>query len=530
MSAGGGDRVSARIPRPFVMPLMGKSTRLNRLNLAHGVSDEAFKELKPNFHWTGASYFIYRGLRFDILMRSGFDQHVQGKESIAFEDAQAAPRCTATNVNFSSGDINGYGLSFQLSHDLQGQSSTIYFILYTNGLGGSVLLALGYDPLLKCCACYLLVTLSKVPGQIAGTRLIPLGFTLDELGHRSFGSIEFRVEFKEVTDKQLAELYALRANDVREITQRQGNILNLLLEGNDFIPNDTSWAAADSVIFHQSFLRPDSGTGWGMKPDGLGPGSNGDLERATRFHNCSARVTGSTTQRLEHTEDEDNDETCSTISADERIMGCENSAASNRFAPDLQPGANEPMSQPNDESTTLTTIDGQRVLGLETKPGRPPALLGDARVLEYPLDAAHEVNYYEPSEHDHKTTSRKISEKARQYGPLSQAALNNLLTFSMCDSLKLRRPNRRKLTGQCEGISTSNSRGNQIRLQDSNDALRNYFFSSQQIGVITIFTRRFLPPKLHSYFNYFRAPFQEGAQSYARVIYDATARREKPRL
>ena len=170
-----------------------------------------------------------------------------------------------------------------------------------------------------------------------------------------------------------------------------------------------------------------------------------------------ARITGSTTRRLEHTDDEDNDETCSTISADERIMGCENSAASNRFAPDLHPEANEPMSQPNDESTTLSTIDGQCVLGLETKPGRPQALLGDARVKEYPRDAAHEVNYYEPSENDHKTTSRKISGKARQYGP--QAVLSNTyfqhVRFSQTQEAK----SNDTLRPLCEGISSSNSKG-----------------------------------------------------------------------
>ena len=241
---------------------------------------------------------------------------------------------------------------------------------------------LGDFKVFGCDAYKLLPTYPKVPGQMARKRLIFVGFTPDRLGYRCFDPIEFRftTEFELVFDEQSAKkrINSLREYDIRRELQRRGRLSDLPLEGNDFDPNDTSGAAAQDSerrIFHQPSLRPDSGTGGEEKSDGLGPGFNSDL-RATQ-PNLLARVTGPFTQRLEHNDDRDTDETGSTNRADERVMGRENSASPDRPTPD-DPGAgvDEPMSQPNDESTTLPTVDGHRALGPSIRSGRPPALLG----------------------------------------------------------------------------------------------------------------------------------------------------------
>ena len=131
---------------------------------------------------------------------------------------------------------------------------------------------LGDFKVFGCDAYKLLPTYPKVPGQMARKRLIFVGFTPDRLGYRCFDPIEFRftTEFELVFDEQSAKkrINALREYDIRRELQRRGQLHDLPLEGNDFDPNDTSGAAAQDSerrIFHQSSLRPDSGTEGGRR-------------------------------------------------------------------------------------------------------------------------------------------------------------------------------------------------------------------------------------------------------------------------
>ena len=350
-----------------------------------------------------------------------------------------------------------------------------------------------------CDAYKLLPIYPKIPGQAARKRLIYVGESADRVGFRCFDPVtyKFSTEFELIFDEASAKkrINSLYEYDARRDLKRQGNLHKLPLQTDDY-SSDSPPQQAVRDIFSRDLESPPSA----LPRSGEGRDNTG-LKGATFEHQGQgdgrSRYSAADRQPGEHSSKPDeldqpthrkNDDTDSgsdtrtdaSSKPESTNSSCYHPGAANgmgRMATSQEP----PRESTREAASTRTTTEEEddesepeeefKIHGQTIRPGRLPTLR--------PRKHQHDLNLNEIE----GASTLLNDDEATEFGPLTEAALEQERKRSQLDPSFPRRPLRLLPVGQVEKDTPESKAFRRFALE--NDAQINLLPNPKQAGKLS---------------------------------------------